>query len=103
MGILTRRWTHTSLRLSRTELVEGSMLDVHALVCSPHTLSFSCSCLRRHLTSSKKAYLKLRFLVDAGCTFVGHGLIKDFHMINITVPPEQVRWQMRCACRIVLQ
>ncbi|EOD31589.1 hypothetical protein EMIHUDRAFT_231780 [Emiliania huxleyi CCMP1516] len=43
-----------------------------------------------HITTMKAAYLKLRQLVDAGCVFVGHGLKKDFEMINMRVPPEQV-------------
>ncbi|KAK9843491.1 hypothetical protein WJX81_005692 [Elliptochloris bilobata] len=46
---------------------------------------------RRHLTTLKRAYLKLRYLVDAGCVLVGHGLKTDLRMLNIAVPPEQLR------------
>ncbi|KAJ7724179.1 ubiquitin carboxyl-terminal hydrolase-domain-containing protein [Mycena maculata] len=46
---------------------------------SPHTL-----------TPLKLVYKKLRLLVDRGCTFIGHGLSKDFRIINIFVPPDQV-------------
>ena len=45
---------------------------------------------RHHVVTLKQAYMKLRYLVDAGCVFVGHGLSKDFRMINVTVPPHQV-------------
>jgi PAB-dependent poly(A)-specific ribonuclease subunit 2 len=42
------------------------------------------------LVPLRVAYKKLRMLVDSGCIFLGHGLKKDFRIINIYVPPEQV-------------
>ncbi|SPO36298.1 related to PAN2 - component of Pab1p-stimulated poly(A) ribonuclease [Pseudozyma flocculosa] len=45
---------------------------------------------RYTLVPLKAAYKKLRLLVDAGCVFIGHGLQKDFRIINIHVPPSQV-------------
>ncbi|CAO1617228.1 unnamed protein product [Parajaminaea phylloscopi] len=38
----------------------------------------------------KLAYKKLRLLVDLGCIFIGHGLKKDFRIINIHVGAKQV-------------
>lgn len=38
----------------------------------------------------KVAYKKLWLLLNLGCIFVGHGLIKDFRTINIHVPKSQV-------------
>jgi PAB-dependent poly(A)-specific ribonuclease subunit 2 len=45
---------------------------------------------KRHIVKLKHAYLKLRYLIDAGCIFVGHGLKQDFKMINVVVPPAQI-------------
>lgn len=44
----------------------------------------------RHLVSTRTAYLKLRFLLDAGCIFLGHGLSTDFLTANLYVPPHQI-------------
>ncbi|KAH8117576.1 ubiquitin carboxyl-terminal hydrolase-domain-containing protein [Phellopilus nigrolimitatus] len=47
--------------------------------------------LSRHtLVPLKVAYKKLRLLVDLGCVFIGHGLKKDFRIINLFVPPDRV-------------
>ncbi|KAI8092976.1 ubiquitin carboxyl-terminal hydrolase-domain-containing protein [Halteromyces radiatus] len=45
---------------------------------------------KRTLVPLKVAYKKIRLLVDLGCVFIGHGLKKDFRIINILVPPEQI-------------
>eukprot|EP00002_Diphylleia_rotans_P036131 TRINITY_DN7932_c0_g1_i4.p1 TRINITY_DN7932_c0_g1~~TRINITY_DN7932_c0_g1_i4.p1 ORF type:complete len:1142 (+),score=203.09 TRINITY_DN7932_c0_g1_i4:256-3681(+) len=44
----------------------------------------------RHITTLKTSYLKIRFLVDNGAKFVGHGLTQDFRILDIHVPPEQI-------------
>ncbi|KAE9964692.1 hypothetical protein EG327_000795 [Venturia inaequalis] len=45
---------------------------------------------RHDLINLKVAYKKLWLLLNLGCIFVGHGLIKDFRTINIHVPKSQV-------------
>jgi len=55
---------------------------------SPGDLDPSVS--RHHITTMKGAYVKLRQLIDAGCVFIGHGLKKDFEMINVVIPSHQV-------------
>eukprot|EP00871_Galdieria_phlegrea_P000028 jgi/Galph1/1025/GphlegSOOS_G5871.1 len=42
------------------------------------------------LTTLKAVYIKLRCLVDNGCVLIGHGLKKDFRIINFIVPKHQV-------------
>ena len=32
----------------------------------------------------------MRYLIDIGCKFVGHGLKKDFRIINVHIPNDQV-------------
>lgn len=55
---------------------------------SPGDLDRSVS--THHLVTMKSAYIRLRSLVERGVHFVGHGLKKDFQMINIMVPPNQI-------------
>lgn len=43
-----------------------------------------------HLISTRAAYLKLRYLMERGCIFVGHGLGQDFWTVNLAVPPNQI-------------
>jgi PAB-dependent poly(A)-specific ribonuclease subunit 2 len=44
----------------------------------------------KHLVTLKATYVKLRALADSGVVFVGHGLKKDFRIINMVVPKAQV-------------
>ena len=43
-----------------------------------------------NLVPLKIAYKKLWLLLNLGCVFIGHGLLKDFRTINIRIPKSQV-------------
>eukprot|EP00525_Craspedostauros_australis_P010008 CAMPEP_0198119356 /NCGR_PEP_ID=MMETSP1442-20131203/25288_1 /TAXON_ID= /ORGANISM="Craspedostauros australis, Strain CCMP3328" /LENGTH=233 /DNA_ID=CAMNT_0043777807 /DNA_START=26 /DNA_END=727 /DNA_ORIENTATION=- len=43
-----------------------------------------------NLISTRCAYLKLRYLLEQGVLFLGHGLRKDFAIVNLAVPPTQI-------------
>jgi len=45
---------------------------------------------RDKLVNRAAALMKLRHLVDRGCVIIGHGLAKDFRVLNIVPPPDQV-------------
>lgn len=45
---------------------------------------------RHALVSLKVAYKRLWILLNLGCVFIGHGLLKDFRIINLHVPRHQV-------------
>lgn len=42
------------------------------------------------IISTRSAYLQMRFLLERGCIFVGHGLKQDFATVNLIVPPHQI-------------
>jgi len=45
----------------------------------------------KHLTTLKSTYLKLRYLISCRVVFVGHGLKKDFRVLNLIVSVEMSR------------
>jgi len=42
------------------------------------------------IVSTRSAYLQMRYLLEQGCIFVGHGLKQDFSTLNLVVPPHQI-------------
>jgi PAB-dependent poly(A)-specific ribonuclease subunit 2 len=45
---------------------------------------------KHRIISTRSAYLQLRYLLEQGCIFVGHGLKQDFGTVNLIVPPHQI-------------
>ncbi|KAG7343374.1 exonuclease [Nitzschia inconspicua] len=45
---------------------------------------------KHRIISTRNAYLQMRFLMEQGCIFVGHGLKQDFATVNLIVPPHQI-------------
>jgi hypothetical protein len=100
--IILREMRHAVARISvvdcRTRKV---LLDDHVLPREPvvdYLTRFSGIVERdlrpqdspQHLISTSSAYLKLRYLMECGCIFVGHGLQQDFWTLNLHVPLNQV-------------
>ena len=84
MPLLTTPFTLSPCLPARPALCSGLVPGDLDPARSPH-----------YLTTLRRAYLKLRHLVDAGAVFVGHGLKKDFRMINIVVPPAQASYKLK--------
>lgn len=57
---------------------------------SPQDLDPAAALHGGNVTSLKAAYVKLRWLVDCGVCFVGHGLCSDFRACDLVVPPSQI-------------
>lgn len=53
----------------------------------------------KHLTTLKSTYLKLRYLISRRVLFVGHGLKKDFRVLNLIVSVEMLRMSTSAALR----
>lgn len=45
---------------------------------------------KKRLTTLKTVIMKLSYMVDIGCVFVGHGLSNDMKVIGLAIPPEQI-------------
>ncbi|RCH80922.1 poly(A)-specific ribonuclease, partial [Rhizopus azygosporus] len=72
--------------ISTTEPIIDYLTEFSGIVAGDLDAALS----KRTLVPLKVAYKKLRMLVDLGCIFIGHGLNKDFRIINLLVPPEQI-------------
>lgn len=85
----------TSTKHLTTLKVWGLTLRSCVARTSDTVFASKCFVLFYYLTKtflflSQAAYSKLRYLETLGVTFVGHGLSKDFRVINLTISPSQI-------------
>ncbi|KAF2760383.1 exonuclease-like protein [Pseudovirgaria hyperparasitica] len=96
------------LALARVSVLRGDgidegvpFIDDHVIVTEPitdyltewsgiHEGDLNPNISRHAPVPLKVIYKKLWLLLNLGCVFIGHGLIKDFRTINILIPPAQV-------------
>jgi PAB-dependent poly(A)-specific ribonuclease subunit 2 len=100
--IVLRDTRHTLGRISVFDCVAQEVLiDDHVLPREPvvdYLTRFSGiiaddlnpSKARHRIISTRSAYLQLRYLLEKGCIFVGHGLKQDFATVNLAVPPTNI-------------
>jgi len=109
-SILTSSGSKVTVREGRNALARMSLIDCRTgkVIIDDHILPREpvVDCLTRFsgirftdldpttspykLITTTNAYLKIRYFVERGCIFVGHGLNQDFFTVNLHVSPCQI-------------